>query len=283
MRRRSERFQSSAAGMAPDHTMRPRMTPGERRQTIGDVDSFWHEAEAAPILYLHGVPTDADDWLPFLERSCGYAPDLPGFGRSGQPPHFDYSIPGYARWLRAYLDTIGLERFSLVVHDWGAVGLARAQEMPERIERLVVIDAVPLLPGYSWHRAARLWRTPLVGELAMGLTFKRVMSRNGVPDALIDRAYERFDHGTQRAILKLYRSAPPQTLEAAGARLGEIKAPALVTWGVPDPFIPSEFAQRYADALGGESRVELLDGAGHWSWDGRPETVDLVTGFLLER
>ena len=52
---------------------------------------------------------------------------------------------------------------------------------------------------------------------------------------------------------------------------------------VPDPFIPSEFAQAYTDALGGETRVEMLEGAGHWSWDGHPETVDLVTGFLLER
>jgi pimeloyl-ACP methyl ester carboxylesterase len=260
--------------------MRPRMTSSERRHEIDDVDTFWHEAAAAPILYLHGVPTDSDDWLPFLERSGGYAPDLPGFGRSGKPPHFDYSIPGYVRWLRAYLDTIGLERFSLVVHDWGAVGLALAQEMPERIERLVVIDAVPLLPGYRWHRAARLWRTPLVGELAMGLTFKRVMRRGGVPDELLDRAYERFDHGTQRAILKLYRSASPRALEAAGARLGAIASPALVVWGAEDEYLPTKFAQLYAERLGGEAEVRIAEGARHWPWLERPELIETVTAFL---
>jgi pimeloyl-ACP methyl ester carboxylesterase len=57
----------------------------------------------------------------------------------------------------------------LVLHDWGAVGLAFAQRAPERIERLVAIDAVPLLPGYRWHPIARVWRTPVAGEVAMGL------------------------------------------------------------------------------------------------------------------
>jgi len=244
------------------------------------VNAFWHESPGA-FVYLHGVPTDSDDWLPFIDRTGGVAPDLPGFGRSGKPPHFDYSIAGYARWLRAYLDAVGLDRFSLVVHDWGAVGLALAQQMPERIERLVVIDAVPLLPGYRWHRAARIWRTPLLGELAMGLTFKRVLQRGGVPEPLLDRAYERFDHGTQRAILKLYRSANPDVLVAAGAQLGAITAPALVVSGERDEYIPATFAQPYADALGGPARVDIVSEAGHWPWVDRPAVVDTVTRFLL--
>jgi pimeloyl-ACP methyl ester carboxylesterase len=258
------------------------MSTVEETREVGGAETHWSEAPPrtdAPVLYLHGVPTDGDDWLAFLERTGGYSPDLPGFGLSGKEPHFDYSIAGYGGWLRAYVDALGLDRFSLVMHDWGAVGLALAQAVPDRVERLVLINAVPFLPGYRWHRAARLWRTPLGGELAMGFTFKRQLRAGGVPD--VDRVYERFEHETQRAILKLYRSAPPATLAAAGGRLGEVTCPALVVWGEPDPYIPAEFAQRYADALGGEARVERLDGAGHWPWDRSPETVDLVTGFLL--
>jgi pimeloyl-ACP methyl ester carboxylesterase len=253
----------------------------ERTDEIAEVKTLWREASGNPVLYLHGVPTDSADWLPFLERTGGFAPDLPGFGRSDKPPHFDYSIAGYARWLHAYVNAIGLDRFSLVVHDWGSVGLALAQEIPERIEQLVVIDAVPFLHGYEWHRAARLWRTPLVGEMAMGLTFKFTLRRGGVPESLLDRAYEHFDHGTQRAILKLYRSAPPHALEAAGSRLGAIEAPALVLWGDRDEYLPTTFAHDYAEALGGEARVEIVEGAGHWPWVEQPEVVDTVTGFLL--
>src|SRR3954454_24772596 len=105
----------------------------ERKEKVGGVEVLWREAPGRPVLYLHGVPTDGDDWLPFLERTGGFAPDLPGFGRSDKPPQFDYSIDGYARWLDAYLDAVGTERLSLVVHDWGSVGLALAQAAPERI------------------------------------------------------------------------------------------------------------------------------------------------------
>jgi pimeloyl-ACP methyl ester carboxylesterase len=252
----------------------------EHTQEVGGVEVHWRQEGDAPIVYLHGVPSSSWDWLPFLERTGGFAPDLPGFGRSDKPPHFDYSIDGYARWLHAFLDHVGTARCSLVVHDWGAVGLALAHAEPERIERLVVIDAVPFLPGYQWHRVARLWRTPLVGEMTMGFTFKRAL-RRGVPEALVDHAYEHFDHGTQRAILKLYRSAPPAQLEAAGRRLGDVKAPALVLWGERDPYIPTSFARSYADALGGDARVELLDDAGHWPWVDRPDVVDRVAAFLL--
>jgi pimeloyl-ACP methyl ester carboxylesterase len=249
---------------------------------IAGVETHWNEAPPqtdAPVVYVHGVPTYGDDWLAFLDRTGGYAPDLPGFGRSGKEAHFDYSIAGYGAWLRAYVDELGLDRFALVLHDWGAVGLALAQAVPDRVERLVLINAVPFLPGYRWHRVARLWRTPLGGELAMGFTFKRQLRAGNVPD--VERVYEHFDHGTQRAILKLYRSSPSRTLAAAGARLGEVTAPALVVWGEPDPYLPTEFAHGYAKALGGEARVETVDGAGHWPWDRKPETVDLVTGFLL--
>src|SRR4051812_8537655 len=158
----------------------------ERTREIGGVHVAWREAPArtaAPVLYLHGVPTDGDDWLPFLEQTGGYAPDLPGFGRSAKPPHFDYSIDGYEAFLREYVNQLGLERFCLVVHDWGSLGLALAQAEPERIERLVVMNAVPLLPGYRWHRTARAWRTPLVGEMTMGFTFKWALRRGGVPEA----------------------------------------------------------------------------------------------------
>src|SRR4029453_14143596 len=111
-----------------------------------------------PVLYLHGVPTHSVDWLPFLERYGGIAPDLPGFGRSAKPADFDYSIPGYDRFLEAFTEQVGLERFAFVVHDWGAVALELPQRFPERIEKLVIFTTIPLLPGYRWHRTARGWR-----------------------------------------------------------------------------------------------------------------------------
>src|SRR2546423_12012897 len=84
----------------------------------------------SPTLYLHGVPTHGGDWIPFLERTGGIAPDLPGFGRSDKSAAFDYSIGGYAQFLEAFVDAVRLSRGSLVGHDLGAVGLALRQERP---------------------------------------------------------------------------------------------------------------------------------------------------------
>jgi pimeloyl-ACP methyl ester carboxylesterase len=250
----------------------------ERTADVAGLAVSYRQAGDAPILYLHGVPTDSYDWIPFLERLGGIAPDLPGFGRSAKPADFDYSIPGYDLFLEAFVDGLGLDRFALVMHDWGGLGLALAQRFPERIERIVMFPVVPFLPGYRWHRVARGWRTPVVGELLMGFTTRWGL-RRALPHELADAAWESFDHGTQRAILKLYRSAPPDVLARAGERLGEVRARALILWARDDPYLPVEFAERLADALGGEVTLELVEG-GHWPWHGRPELVQRAAEFL---
>jgi pimeloyl-ACP methyl ester carboxylesterase len=250
----------------------------ERSVQAAGLDIHYRGAGDAPILYLHGVPTSSHDWMPFLETYGGIAPDLPGFGASAKPADFDYSIEGYDRFLEAFIDRLGLERFTLVMHDWGSVGLALAQRLPERIERLLMFSIVPFVPGYRWHRLARGWRTPLLGELLMGFTTRWGL-RRALPRELADVAWESFDHGTQRAILKLYRSAPSEVLARAGEHLGEIRAPALILWPEDDPYLPHKFAQAHADALGGETTLEIVRG-GHWTWHADPALVARAGGFL---
>ncbi|MEX2253600.1 MAG: alpha/beta hydrolase [Thermoleophilaceae bacterium] len=264
----------------------------ERQAELGGLEVNWREASSScPVvpLYIHGVPNASELWTPFLERTGGIAVDLPGFGRSGKPADFPYSIAGYDRFLEAFTEHLGLERLSLVVHDWGGAALAFAQRFPERIERLVVSNAVPLLPGYRWHRVARVWRTPLGGEMFMGFTFKwslKLISRESnvaegpMPQQFIDDVWRHFDHGTQRAILKLYRASPEDVLARAGENLGAIKCPALVSWGHRDPYIPPRFAHDYARALGGEVEVDLMDDAGHWAWYDRPDAIERIARFL---
>jgi pimeloyl-ACP methyl ester carboxylesterase len=250
----------------------------EHRAGVAGLEVNYRRAGEAPILYLHGVPTHSHDWVPFLERSGGVAPDLPGFGKSAKPGDFDYSIEGYDRFLEAFVEQLGLERFSLVMHDWGVVGLALAQRFPERIERLVLSSTVPFVPGFRWHRVARGWRTPLVGELLMGFTTRWAFRRE-LPRELADEAWDAFDHGTQRAILRLYRASPPEVLARAGERLAEIRAPALVLWPEDDPYFRPEFGRPQADALGGETTLEMVRG-GHWPWLRTPELLDRTAAFL---
>jgi pimeloyl-ACP methyl ester carboxylesterase len=135
---------------------------------------------------------------------------------------------------------------------------------------------------------ARLWRTPLLGELAMGSINRRTLRLSSkesnatpgpMPEAWLDSVLDHFDQGTQRAILRLYRSSPPDVLAAAGAHLGDLQMPALVVWGMQDPYLPARFGQAYADALGGAELLELQD-AGHWPWLDRPDVIDRVVEFV---
>jgi pimeloyl-ACP methyl ester carboxylesterase len=223
-----------------------------------------------------------------LERIGGVAPDLPGFGRSGKPGSLAYTMAEYDAFIERFLDMLGIERVRLLVHDWGGVGLVFAQRLPERVERVAIVNAVPLLPGYHWHRTAKIWRTPGLGELLMGTTNRptlRLFSREAnatpgpMPDTWLDSALDHFDQGTQRAILRLYRSSPSEALAQAGAHLDRLRVPALVAWGLRDPYIPARFGRAYADALPDAELLELPD-AGHWPWLDRPDLLDRLADFL---
>jgi pimeloyl-ACP methyl ester carboxylesterase len=274
------------------YILAPVAEPRENTEDIGGLPVFWRSAKApsgaAPPLYVHGVPDSSEAWLGFLRRSGGLAVDLPGFGRSGKPGSLAYTIDEYDHFLERFLDHVGVEQVQIVLHDWGAVALAFAQRHPARVQRLVIINAVPFLPGYRWHRTARIWRTPLLGELAMGTTtgfVLRQLSRESnatpgpMPEEWRQSVLSHFDQGTQRAILRLYRSSPPERLAEAGSRLGTVTAPALVAWGMRDPYIPARFARAYAEALPAAELLELPD-AGHWPWFDRPDLVERVAGFL---
>lgn len=270
----------------------------EHHGTLDGEPVFWLQADPptgdgadVPVVYVHGVPTSADDFPSFLARTGGIAPDLPGFGRSSKRGDGDYALHRYGPWLERFLEDRGVHRFRLVVHDWGAIALELAGRMPERVERLVVIDAVPLMADYRWHWVAQIWRRRFAGELFMGstnrftlkqLTRQSNATKGPMPDEWLDSVAAYFDQGTQRAILRLYRSADPEALGAAGADLSRITCPALVVWGDKDPYVPAAFAEAYAAALGSDPQVVRLPDAGHWPWLDRPDVVDTVAAFLTE-
>jgi pimeloyl-ACP methyl ester carboxylesterase len=242
-----------------------------------------------PIHYLHGLPTSSFDWIEPLEIGGGIAVDLPGFGRSGKRGDLDYSLAGHVAFLERLLDQLGLDRVRLCVHDWGAaVGLSWAMAHPESVERLVVINGVPLLGGFKWRGPARLVRAPLVGPVAVGAATKPILRRLSrrasagdapMPAPFLANVSQGFDLGTERALLKLLRSASPDSLARAGADLGAIDAPALVLWGAQDPWIPARFGAGYAATLG-DATLEVVEDAGHWPWIDKPDLCARIVAHL---
>ncbi len=224
-------------------------------------------------VYLHGVPSSSDDWTDLLERTGGVAPDLIGFGRSGKGGHLEYSVPGLASFVGELVSELGVERVSLVGHEWGAAaGLALARRRPELVERVALCN--PLLSGGAGHGLAAMLRRPVAGELIMGATprwlLARTLRRGGYPDERIGGVWEHFDQGTQRAILRLYRAGGP------GEGQGYPEVPTLVVWGEPDPWLPSEFADR----IPGAEIVRIAD-AGHWPWLQSSDAADRIADWVL--
>jgi pimeloyl-ACP methyl ester carboxylesterase len=267
---------------------------GERYAEIDGIRVFLRErrGDGIPTIWVHGNPTDSQDWLPFLAATEGpaIAPDLPGFGRSERPSRgaFEGSVGAHARLLADAFAELAPDGYRLVVHDWGVVALVAALARPEAVRRLVVINAVPLSATYRWHFVARVWRRRGIGEafarprsrLLTGQLLRLARAgRRPLPPDYVDRMLEHWDEGMGRAILALYRSADPDVLGAAGEQLGGIRCPALVLWGDSDPYIGAEDGRSFARALP-NAEFALVEKAGHWPWIDRPELVGRVADFL---
>ena len=245
-----------------------------------------------PVLMFHGNPSNAGDWRPFLDELEGHrhaiAPDLLGWGKADRPESFHWTMDALAGWIADLIDALGVERFDLVVHDWGSIALATAVQRPEAVDQIVALNTVPLVTDYEWHWIARLWRRRPVGEL-LNATMSRFGTRQLLRQAtvrsevrapLADLIHDHLDRGTKRAILELYRDADPEKFAPVAERLKTLTGRALVIWGDADPYIPARVADSIASALGGETRVQHLPDAGHWPWLDRPDVVDTVCDFL---
>jgi pimeloyl-ACP methyl ester carboxylesterase len=247
--------------------------------------------EGTPVVYCHGNPTHGEDWTAFMERGGpAIAIDMPGWGRSEHPDPagFDHSMYGLSAFLEKCLDRLGVSRRKLVVHDWGSLALIGAQRRPELVEKLVVINAIPLLPGYRWHWVAQIWRRRGLGELAnatttkasMGLIMRQLSGDDrAMPPWFIERTWRHMDQGTNDATLALYRHADPGRLALAGRDLSRLTCPSLVLWGANDPFLRLRFAEAYAQALP-SSTLQVVPAAGHWPWIDDARVIDDVLGFV---
>jgi pimeloyl-ACP methyl ester carboxylesterase len=270
--------------------------PLEKHLDVAGLGTRYWEAEGdradEPVLFVHGNPNSADGWLPFMEKLEGtrrcVAPDLIGWGKADRPADFECTAENLAWFVKEFVDELGVERFDLVVHDWGGLALISAAWRPESVGRIVIMNSVPLNAEYSWHWVARIWRRQGVGELMMKTqtrfgTYQMLRQATPKPGSLpevADEIHRYWDSGMQRAILQLYRDADEEKLGVLGSGLGKLRCPALILWGDADPYLQPHFADWYGQALGGETRVEHLSDAGHWPWFDRPDVIDKTVDFL---
>ena len=142
--------------------MQTRATAATTRHTTVEVDGleiFYREGgdEADPaVLLLHGFPTSSfmfRNLIPALADEFHLvAPDYPSYGHSAFPAknEFDYSFERLYEIVLRFVDTIGLDTFSIYVQDYGAlVGLRIASRHPERVTALIVQNGNAYMDGFT--------------------------------------------------------------------------------------------------------------------------------------
>jgi len=263
--------------------------PRARRITVGGISAPMIEAgpedASEAVVFVHGNPGSSHDWDALVdavgEFGRAVAIDMPGFGQADKPRDFEYNVGGYAAFLQGALEQLGITRVHLVVHDFGGpFGLVWGLQHPDAWASVTLIN-IGILPGYTWHAMARRWRTPVLGELLQAYIPRGAWRKNmqranpkGLPPEFVDQMYDNYDRGTRRTVLKLYR-ATPDPGEAAGEVGKAIKAlnkPALVVWGMADPFLPGKYADQQADFFDVKNTVKLPE-SGHWPFQDDPDAV----------
>ncbi|MGH7305022.1 MAG: alpha/beta fold hydrolase [Candidatus Rokuibacteriota bacterium] len=219
-----------------------------------------------PAVLVHGVPDTPRVWRALVERlrrDDVVTPSLPGFG-CGIPAGFDCSKEAYTDWLLAELRRVQ-GPIDLVGHDWGGLLVVRAVSLEPTLVRTWAAGAAPLDAEYEWHKAAKLWQTPGVGEQVMEQLTPDVLVTAlvaaGVPDADATSAAAHVDPTMKRSILALYRSAVRVGAEWQG-ELGRVPPRGLVLWGEHDPYVAPVYGSRLASRTG--ARFVAFPGCSHW-------------------
>jgi len=280
----------------------------ERRVDVGEVQlRILESGEGETVLLLHGFPQSAEAWLRQLPAlaAAGHhavAPDLRGYGGSDRPGGVSsYALPRLVADAVGLLDALGVREAAVVGHDWGGViAWALAARHPERVRRLVVINA-PHPARFSrllrtrdqlrrsWY--ALFFQLPLIPELLLrrrdfaairgvfrrGARSRDVFSRDEV-EAFVSALRP---PGALTAALNYYRAMGRGALLRRRGGGSRVEVPTLLAWGERDPHLSPrnmEGLERWVPRL----RVHRFPRATHWVLaEEASELNSLILDFLM--
>jgi len=279
-----------------------------RTLKVGNLAIFYREAgpkDAPTILLLHGLPSSSRMFEPLFARLAGkyhlVAPDYPGFGHSDapSPQEFSYTFDNLAKAMTAFSEALNLNQYTLYMQDYGGpVGFRMALAHPERIEALIVQDAVAHNEGLgvNWTTRRAFWADRARHEndlrtnlLSLATTRTRHVGSDPNPEkydpdlwsdefAFLNKPGQAeiqsdlfYDYRTNVEAYPKWQA----WLQAAQPRL-------LVLWGKYDlSFDPSEPEAYRRDVP--KAEVHVLN-AGHFALDtAADEVAELVRGFLSKQ
>lgn len=252
-----------------------------------------------PIVMIHGFTASNFIWSDVVKpvASNGFrviAPDLIGYGFSDKPRKFEYTIDAQARTVVHLLDALGIEKAVFVGSSYGAaVAATIALDFSDRVERLVLVDAV-INDSAKSQALLRLGRAPIVGDLISPLILdsQRMMRLRMKQYYAPDNRYlikdeERFEAhyrplraaGTHRAIIKTLRHWHADRIEREAHK---IQQPTMIIWGDCDGETPIEHG-KILHSLIPDSRFIVFKNCGHIPQEEYPrDFAEVVVNFCEE-
>ncbi|WP_448501795.1 alpha/beta fold hydrolase [Sphingomonas sp.] len=273
------------------------------------------EPGAPAMFFLHGFPESHRTWrhqLPEFARDhfC-IAPDQRGFARSDKPEGVaNYTPDKPVADLIALADRLGVGRFTLVGHDWGgAIAWMAALQHPDRIERLVIVNAPhpqifqrSLIDDADQRAASqyiRAFRNPEIERhietIGIEAFFDTTFVKHADPALLAPEKAAYLDEwsqpGAMTAMLNWYRASAIQVPEPGedaerpafvDAPFPSIAMPTLVVWGMKDSaLLPCQL--NGLDAVVPDLTIRRIDDAGHFApWE-KPDAVNAAIREWLAR
>jgi len=261
-------------------------------QEFGDVSN-------PPMILIHGYTASVYVWkttAPML-ADAGFhvfAIDLLGFGYSEKPSWFDYSIQSQARMVSRFMNRLGIGRATIVGSSYGgAVASTIALDYAERVEKLVLVDAV-INDDVKNHPILRLVSYRGIGELVTPfLTDSRFFLRHRMNGTIAKANHHLITKDRIDSVRRPLSAADAHNSLLATSRAWDanriqqdahlINAPTLIIWGDQDTVIPVKNGHK----LHGEilnSRLVILKDCGHVPQEEKSEIfADLVVGFCHEK
>lgn len=249
------------------------------------------EGSGPPILFVHGTPTNSYEYRHLIaalsKRHRSIAPDHLGFGESSRPQRFAYTPEAHACVLNEFVERLGLNDFTLVVHDFGGpIGLPLALTANPRVKRLVLMNtwAWPLDDDPKMARGAKF----IGGALGRFLyRYANASLRLIMPSAYGDK--KKLTKEIHRRYLAVFRDRDARVLvlhalaksllgsrahyQSLLDRIDRLRAmPVLIVWGMKDTAFQPYVLNRWEQALP-SAQVVRLEASGHWPHEEEPERV----------
>lgn len=248
---------------------------------VGDLDThFTVWGEGRPVVLLHGWGTSAESLgavAKVLEdRFRVYALDLPGFGWTPSPATA-WGTWEYASYVASFMDRVSIPVASVVGHSFGGrIALALAARWPDRVRDLVLVAGAGIRPKRGPLYRMKVGAAKLVKRLFSLPMWGRLGER------VVAELYRRIGSRDYRNAGPLRATLVKVVGEDLRSILSSVRAPTLIIWGDRDQEVPFSSMQIMARGIAG-SRLEVLEGAGHFPFADRPDRFGrLVREFLCQ-